>query len=195
MRGSRLSAVVGTVMMALAPRCLAATTAPDSQITFDQVISKWIVQENGTWAVDARPLYHSRAPKGQHFPRRPRTGDVVRLDQKLEIMQRRVDKPDGHSVVLGKETIRKTHPRVTSSFHEFSDQHRFVVTFSNAETGDMLVLRTHHESVPSSRARRVHGGADAGSHGRLGRNKLYVQHTGGYACQCPRHMASTIRRN
>jgi transglutaminase-like putative cysteine protease len=113
--------------------------AAEPRIVFDQVASKWIVAPNGTWVVDADVTI--RAPKDN--PTR-----VVRVPltwsgsiETLEIVQARNDKPDGRSVVLEQSAIREDPPVGDVYFHEFSDERRLIITFANAEPGDLLVIR------------------------------------------------------
>ena len=123
------------------PRCLAAT--PDDKITFDQVTSKWIVSANGTWTVDAEASI--RAPKDDpsHVVRVPLTWSAS--TEKLEVTQARIDKPDGRSVVLSKDAIRDFPLTGDMYFHEFLDVRRILITFSDVEAGDLLVVRTHRD--------------------------------------------------
>src|SRR5258706_557857 len=80
-------------------------TAAENQIIFDQVISKWTVAPNGTWVVDAEVTI--RAPKDNvtHVVVVPLTWSAS--TEKLEVVQARIDKPDGNSVVLRPEMIRE----------------------------------------------------------------------------------------
>ena len=146
MRSSRfiLTCGIGVVVLTLSmaiPRRAAAADA--GQITFDQVASKWTVAPNGTWAVDAE--ISIRAPKDNpsHVVSMPLTWSAS--TETLEVVQARIDKPDGRSIVMGKETVRDDPPTGDEYFHEFSDEHRLLITFPDAEPGDLLVVRTHRD--------------------------------------------------
>ena len=61
------------------------------------------------------------------------------------ILRARVDKPDGHSVVMGPETIREDPFTGDRYFHEFSDQRRLLITFPDVEPGDLMVVHTKRD--------------------------------------------------
>src|SRR6185312_17550328 len=58
----------------------------------------------------------------------------------------------GKSIVLPKEATREDPPTGDRFFHEFSDQQRMMITFTNVDAGDLLVVRTRrdifHPRVP-----------------------------------------------
>jgi hypothetical protein len=121
----------------------AHAAAPDNQVTFDQVASKWTVAPDGTWSVEA--VVTIRAPKENpsHVVRMPLTWS--RSTERLAVEQARIDKPDGHSIELPKDVIREDPPSGDMYFHEFSDEDRLIITFPNVETGDLLVLKTRRD--------------------------------------------------
>src|SRR5665213_2866613 len=135
---SWIALAAALLLLGLMPRCLAAT--PDDEIIFDQVTSKWIVAANGTWTVDAEASI--RAPKDDpsHVVRVPLTWSAS--TEKLNVAQARIDKPDGRSVVMGKEAIRDFPLTGDMYFHEFLDTRRLLLTFSDVQPGDLLVVRT-----------------------------------------------------
>jgi len=141
--------LLALVLAIVPPGPLRAATA-ENRVTFDQVMTKWTVEANGTWVVDADLTI--RAPKDNvsHVVKVPMTwSESV---EKLEVIQARIDKPDGHSIVMGKEAIREDPPTGDMYFHEYSDIRRLIITFTNTETGDLLVIRSHrvvsHPLVP-----------------------------------------------
>jgi hypothetical protein len=138
---ARLVLAFGAIIVARPASCLAAETV--NRITFDQVASKWTVQENGTWTVDADATI--RAPKDNvsHIVRVPLTWSAS--TEKLTIVQARIDKPDGRTVVMPKDAVREDAPYGDALFHEFSDERRLIVTFTDAQNDDLLVVRTHRE--------------------------------------------------
>src|ERR1022692_1864813 len=96
-------ALVVVCLILLTLPCLAA-----DQITFELVMSKWTVAENGTWVVDAEVTI--RAPKDNptHVVRVPLTWSGS--SERLEVIQARIDKPDGRSVVMANAAVRDDPP-------------------------------------------------------------------------------------
>jgi Domain of Unknown Function with PDB structure (DUF3857)/Transglutaminase-like superfamily len=133
--------LLGIAVSLAMPRCLAATV--ESRIMFDQATSIWTVAADGTWMIDAEVTI--RAPKlnPSHVVLMPLTWSAS--TEQLTVVQMRIDKQDGRSIVMGKEIIRNDPPTGDAHFHEFSDQRRLLVTFPDAEPGDLLVVRTHRE--------------------------------------------------
>jgi hypothetical protein len=138
---SRRAWAFGLLMLALSPRGIAE--AADPRITFDQVMSKWTVASDGTWVVDAEVTV--RAPENNltHVVQIPLTWSAS--TERLEIVQARLDKPDGRSVIVGKESIREDPPTGDQYFHEYSDEHRMLITFTDAQTDDLLVVRARRD--------------------------------------------------
>jgi hypothetical protein len=65
--------------------------------------------------------------------------------EKAEVVQARIDKPDGSSVIMGKDAVRDDPPVGDEYFHEFSDEQRQLITFTDAQPGDLLVVRTRRD--------------------------------------------------
>jgi hypothetical protein len=144
----RRTVITLALLLGAAPTVRAAV--PDNEVTFDQVTSKWTVAEDGTWVVDAEVTIRAPKENPSHVVRMPLTWSTS--TEKLKVVQARIDKPDGRSVVLPKEAIREDPPTGDAYFHEFSDEDRLIITFSDAEPGDLLVVRTKrdvfHPRVP-----------------------------------------------
>lgn len=130
--------------------CLAATA--DDQITFDLVTSKWTVAANGTWVVDSEVTVRAPKVNPAHVVRMPITWSAS--TEKLEVVQARVDKPDGRSIILAKEAIREDPLTGDEYFHEYSDERRLLITFPDVDPGDLIVVRTHRDEFKP----RVPGG-------------------------------------
>ena len=122
-------------------RCMAATS--DEHVTFDLVTSKWTVADNGTWAVDSEVTLRAPKVNPSHVVRMPMSWSGS--TEKLEVVQARVDKPDGHSVTLGDDAIREDPLTGDADFHEFSDERRLIITFPDVDPGDLIVVRTHRD--------------------------------------------------
>jgi hypothetical protein len=130
--------------------CLAATA--DDQITFDLVTSKWTVAANGTWVVDSEVTVRAPKVNPSHVVRMPITWSAS--TEKLEVVQARVDKPDGRSIILANEAIREDPLTGDEYFHEYSDERRLLITFPDVDPGDPIVVRTHRDEFKP----RVPGG-------------------------------------
>jgi hypothetical protein len=139
---------ISQLLMFAAP--IQAATAPNNPITFDEVQLKWIVAPDSTWTVDAEVTL--RAPGDNPW-------GVVRMPiswsasiETMNIVQARIDKPDGRQIILPKEAIRDDPPTGDRYFHEFSDLHRLLITFSGTEPRDLLIVRTKrhvfHPRIP-----------------------------------------------
>ena len=149
--GATFGARAAMLAMLLSGACQTAPAAvPDNQVTFDQVASKWTVGSDDTWSVDADVSIRAPKDNPSHVVRMPLTWSTG--TEKLEVLQARIDKPDGRSLVLPKEAIRDDPPTGDMYFHEFTDEDRLIITFSNVETGDLLVVKTRrsvfHPRVP-----------------------------------------------
>jgi hypothetical protein len=138
---SRLVLVFGLVLLAWPAGCLAVEA--DNRITFDQVMSKWIVQENGTWTVDADATIQAPRDNFSHIVRVPITWSAS--TEKLTVVQARIDRPDGRSVTMPNDAVREVPPAGDAWFHEFADEHRLIITFTDAQNNDLLVVRTHRD--------------------------------------------------
>jgi Domain of Unknown Function with PDB structure (DUF3857)/Transglutaminase-like superfamily len=141
MSASRLAPAVGLILLALPFRCIAAGAS--NPVAFDQIMSKWTVEENGTWTVDAEVAIRAPRDNPSHVVRLPLTWSASM--EKLDVVQARIDKPDGHSVVMPGDALREDPPSGDRYFHEFTDEHRLIITFSDVQTGDLLAIRTHRE--------------------------------------------------
>lgn len=139
--GFGAAAVLGVSLLLAMPSGFAAV--PDNQIMFDQVISKWIVAPDGTWVVEADVTIRAPKDNPSHVVRVPATWSVS--TEKLEVLQARIDKPDGRSIVMGRDAIREDPPAGDELFHVFSDEDRLIVTFTSVEHGDLLMLRTRRD--------------------------------------------------
>jgi hypothetical protein len=117
--------------------------APNTQITFDQVMSKWIVNEDGTWTVDADVTIRAPRDNPSHVVRMPLTWSAS--TEKLDVVLARIDKPDGRSIVMPPSAIRESPPMGDEYFHEYSDEKRLIITFTDAENGDLILVRTHRD--------------------------------------------------
>jgi hypothetical protein len=137
--GSALA--LGLLLSLPIPRCFAAP--PDNQVTFDQVISKWTVAPDGSWVVEADVTMRAPKDNPSHVVRMPATWSTS--TEKLEVVQARIDKPDGRSIILGGDAVREDPPVGDQYFHEFSDEDRLVITFANTDPGDLLVLRMRRD--------------------------------------------------
>ena len=133
--------LLGLIGPAALRGCLAAGS--DEQITFDLVTSKWIVAANGTWVVDSEVTVRPPKTNPSHVVRMPMTWSGS--TEKLEVVQARIDKPDGRSITMPSEAIRDSPLVGDEYFHEFSDEHRLIITFSDVEPGDLIVVRTHRD--------------------------------------------------
>ena len=133
--GWRLASIVACLLTS----GVIPAAAADPQIVFDQVASKWTVASDGTWVVDADVTIRAPKDNPSRVVRVPLTwsGSI----ETLEVVQAHNDKPDGRSVVLEQSAIREDPPVGDQYFHEFSDERRLIITFANAEPGDLLVIR------------------------------------------------------
>ena len=77
--------------------------------------------------------------------------------EKLEVTQARVDKPDGRSIIMEPDAIREDPLTGDEYFHEFSDEHRLLITFTDVEPSDLIVDRAHRDVIKP----RVPGGFTA----------------------------------
>jgi transglutaminase-like putative cysteine protease len=142
MKSRRWGILAAVVLPMLASRAGVAAT-PDNQITFDQVISKWTVAPDGTWVVEADVTIRAPKDNPSHVVRVPVTWSAS--TEKLQVVQARIDKPDGRSVILANDAARDDPPVGDEYFHEFSDEHRLLITFTGAEPNDLLVVRTRRD--------------------------------------------------
>ena len=141
-RIARLPFVILLLLIGLAPwRGMAATS--DEHVTFDLVTSKWTVAADGTWVVDSEVTLRAPKVNPSHVVRMPLSwsGSTERLD----VVQARVDKPDGRSVIMGNDAVRQDPLTGDAYFHEFSDQRRLIITFPDVDPGDLIVVRTHRD--------------------------------------------------
>jgi hypothetical protein len=133
--------------LAVAPH---AARAVEPRIVFDLANSKWTVQEDGTWTVDADATIRAPRDNVSHVVRVPLSWSAS--TEKLQVVQARIDKPDGRSVILTADAVREASPSGDANFHEFSDERRIIITFTDARDGDLLVVRAHrdvfHPRVP-----------------------------------------------
>ncbi len=126
--------------------CLLVAGGPAAgQTVFDQVTSKWTVEANGTAVSEAE--FEIRAPR-----RNPLRIFSIPLTwsesiESLTIIQARIEKPDGRIVVLPDSAIRDDPFTGDKEFHEFSDERRLMLTFTNVEPGDVLVVKTRRSIV------------------------------------------------
>jgi hypothetical protein len=136
------------LLMFGAPRHVAS--APNNAITFEEVQSKWTVAPDGTWMVDAEVTLRAPGDNPSGVVRMPISWSAS--VETLSIVQARIDKPDGHQIILPKNAIREDPPTGDQYFHEFSDQHRLLITFSGIDPGDLLIVHTKrtviHPRVP-----------------------------------------------
>jgi hypothetical protein len=144
MRWSRIALPPLLVLLGLigAAWCCRAA-ADDDRITFDLVTSKWTVAANGTWVVDSEVTVRTPKVNPSHVVRMPMTWSAS--TEKLDVVQARVDKPDGSSIIEGKEAIREDPLTGDEYFHEYSDEHRMLITFPDVDPGDLIVVRTHRD--------------------------------------------------
>ena len=93
--------------------------------------------------VDAEVSIRAPGNNDSHVVRTPLTWSAS--TEKLTVVQARIDRPDGSSIVMGPEAIRDDPLTGDEYFHEFSDQRRLLITFSDAQPGDLLVIKTHRD--------------------------------------------------
>ena len=146
MRWARFLLVVGTGFLSLIlsmsiPRCYGATA--DNEVTFDQVTSNWTVAPDGTSVVDAEVTIRAPKVNPSHVVRVPLGWSAS--TERVTVVLARIDKADGRSIVLGNEAIRDDPPTGDVYFHEFSNQHRLLITFPDVEPGDLLVVRSRRD--------------------------------------------------
>ncbi len=112
----------------------------DAPVTFDLANATWTVAADGSAVVEAEVTL-----------RLPKTGAmrVARVPlmwsgstETMEVLEARVEKPNGRLVPIGKDAIREDPPEGDRYFHEFSDVRRVIITFQDAGAGDLLLIRT-----------------------------------------------------
>ncbi len=120
-----------------------AAVAIDTEIKFERVDSKWIVQTNGTWAVEAEITIRPPAEN----PSRIVTVPIgwSNTTERLTIVHARVERPNGKTVDAPPLGIREPPPTGARYFHEISDQRRYTITFPDVGPDDVLSIRTKRE--------------------------------------------------
>jgi transglutaminase-like putative cysteine protease len=127
------------------------TASAQNRIMFDQVTSTWTVASDGTWVTDSEISLRAPRDNPSHVVQVPLiwSGSA----ETLQVVQARIEKSDGQTIVLGAEAVREDPLTGDEYFHEFSDQRRLIVTFSDAQTGDLLVIHSRrdvtHPRVPN----------------------------------------------
>jgi transglutaminase-like putative cysteine protease len=115
---------------------------------FDQVRSKWTIQADGLSVEEL--LASLRTPEGDG------TGVfVVPLDwnaalEKLQVVDARLVKADGHELELSRDAIREETPGGDALFHEYSRIHRLILTFSDVQAGDHVIIQTRRQAIRTS---------------------------------------------
>ncbi len=141
---SRRALTIGLGLLPLSvPTSRSIAAAPADPIVFNEVASSWIVAPDGTWTVDAEVSVRAPKVNPSHVVRMPLSWSSS--TERFHVVQARIDKADGRSVVMGPETMRDDPPTGDEYFHEFSDERRMIVTFDNVEPGDVLVVKSHRD--------------------------------------------------
>ncbi|MSP03183.1 MAG: DUF3857 domain-containing protein [Acetobacteraceae bacterium] len=134
-------ALCGLASRGFAQPALAAS--PDTKVRFETVTSKWVVQTNGTWIVEAEVTIRPPKENPSHIVRVPLTWSGS--TEKLTVVAARIDGPNGRSVSVPPDHIREDPPHGDRYFHEFSDQKRLVITFTDVGPDDAIVVRTKRD--------------------------------------------------
>ncbi len=127
-----------------------AAVAVDNEVKFEQVLSKWIVQTDGTWVVEAEVTIRPPAENPSRVVVVPLTWSDS--TERLTVTQARIERADGRALDLPPAAMREAPPTGDRYFHEFSDQRRLLITFADVGSTDTLVVRTQrnvfHPRVP-----------------------------------------------
>ena len=139
----RLALLLGVVLPGLTPGLPAQ--AADTPVTFDLVNSTWTVAADGSAVVESEVSMRLPATGAMRVAQVPLiwSGSVERM----EVLEARVEKRDGRVVPVRKDAIREDQPTGDRYFHEYSDVRRVIVTFLDAEAGDLLTIRTRRDMI------------------------------------------------
>ena len=126
--------IVGLALLAPTP-----ALAADGGMTFETVNSTWTVAADGTYIIDAELAIRIGVAVANGAMRIPLSWDAA--TETLEIQDARIERPGEPAIHIAASSFRDTTVEGDRYFHEYSRNHRLLVTLPDVMPKDLLTIQ------------------------------------------------------